>query len=279
MRGPLIPFPENETRKRHDYFRRFVPETVSESHTAFANEIVRCIVGSELHGTGLAGTEDHDEMGVYIEPPELVLGFRQMEHYQWRSKPEGVKSEHGDTDLIMYSLRKYMSMAMQGNPSILLLLFCPEEFILYNTNIGRELREITPHIISKRAAPRFVGYLNSQKSRLTGEKKGHTPNRPELIEQFGYDTKYAMHALRLGYQGIELMQTGTITLPINGSTGEYLRSVRRGEVSYQAVLDDLDYVESALIKVTNKSPLQDEPNKDFIEKWLLNTHREHWEWN
>lgn len=277
MKEPKISFPFNEGN-RPQYFRRFVPETVSEEHTAFANEIVRCTVGSELHGTGLEGTEDHDEMGVYIEPPEFVLGFKQMEHYQWRSKPEGVKSEHGDTDLIMYSLRKYMSMALQGNPSILLLLFCPEEHVLYNTPMGKELRAITSSIISKRAAPRFIGYLKSQKSRLTGEKKGHTPNRPELIEKFGYDTKYAMHALRLGYQGIELMQTGKLTLPMNGIVGDYLRSVRRGEVSYSGVLSDLNYLEEAVKQAANKSTLRDEPDKDFIEEWLLDIHKEHWKW-
>ena len=33
-------------------------------------------------------------------------------------------------------------------------------------------------------------------------------NRPELIAAHGYDTKYAGHVLRLGYQGIEFLETG-----------------------------------------------------------------------
>ena len=32
-------------------------------------------VGSTAHGTGLPGGEDHDEMGVVIEPPEAVFGL------------------------------------------------------------------------------------------------------------------------------------------------------------------------------------------------------------
>jgi hypothetical protein len=35
---------------------------------------------------------------------------------------------------------------------------------------------------------------------MTGQAGAHT-NRPELVAVHGYDTKYAMHALRLGLQG------------------------------------------------------------------------------
>lgn len=29
-----------------------------------------------------------------------------------------------------------------------------------------------------------------------------------------FDTNYAMYALRLGYQGLELLETGRLTLPL-----------------------------------------------------------------
>jgi hypothetical protein len=52
---------------------------------------------------------------------------------------------------------------------------------------------------------------------MTGQPGAHT-NRPELVAVHGYDTKYAMHALRLGLQGIELLSTGRITLPVPNRT-------------------------------------------------------------
>lgn len=45
-----------------------------ERGVALPNEILRSVVGSGLHGIAIEGTDDHDEMGVYIEPPEWVLG-------------------------------------------------------------------------------------------------------------------------------------------------------------------------------------------------------------
>lgn len=39
--------------------------------------------------------------------------------------------------------------------------------------------------------------LQAQKAAMTGQEGAHT-NRPELVAIHGYDTKYAMHAPRLG---------------------------------------------------------------------------------
>jgi hypothetical protein len=74
-------------------------------------------------------------------------------------------------------------------------------------------RLVRPQIVSKLAAERFLGYLNAQNAAMTGEAGAHT-NRLELVAVHGYDTKYAMHALRPGLQGVELLTTGRITLPV-----------------------------------------------------------------
>ena len=42
---------------------------------ASSGEILRTVVGSGVHGIAIAGTDDHDEMGVYIEPPGNVVGI------------------------------------------------------------------------------------------------------------------------------------------------------------------------------------------------------------
>ena len=40
---------------------------------AMAGEILRTVVGSGVHGIAIAGTDDHDEMGVYVEPLSVRL--------------------------------------------------------------------------------------------------------------------------------------------------------------------------------------------------------------
>src|SRR5436309_13108180 len=96
-------------------------------------------VGSTAHGTGLPGGEDHDEMGVVIEPPEAVLGLdpRGFATVMQRTQPEGVRSGPGDTDRTLHSLRRFVRLAAGGNPSILMSFWAP---VIYSTEQGDELR-------------------------------------------------------------------------------------------------------------------------------------------
>lgn len=43
--------------------------------------ILRCLVGSTVHGTAVEGQDDRDEMGICIEPPEYVIGLKPFEQY------------------------------------------------------------------------------------------------------------------------------------------------------------------------------------------------------
>jgi hypothetical protein len=55
----------------------------------------------------------------------------------------------------------------------------------------------------------------------------HPTRTRERSREHGYDTKYAMHALRIGYQGIELLATGRITLPMADPERGVARGTRR----------------------------------------------------
>ena len=89
-----------------------------DADAAYGNEILRTTVGSGVHGIAIEGTDDHDEMGVYIESMPNLLGIRPYrEDYMARTRREGERSGPGDTDLILYSLSKYLRLAVKGNPT------------------------------------------------------------------------------------------------------------------------------------------------------------------
>ena len=50
--------------------------------------------------------------------------------------------------------------------------------------------------------------------RARGERGQLRVHRPELVDEHGHDTTYAMHMLRPGYQGRELLETGGISPPM-----------------------------------------------------------------
>src|SRR5713226_2611934 len=141
---------------------------MSEREVALENEILRGVVGSTSHGTAIEGQDDRDEMGVFVEPPECVCGLTPCDHYIYRDQPEGVRSQPGDLDLTMYSLRKFCRLAAQGNPSVLILLWLPD--YITKAALGDELLRIRDAFVSRNAGQRFLGYLVSQEKALKGER-------------------------------------------------------------------------------------------------------------
>jgi hypothetical protein len=238
---------------------------------AMENEILRGLVGSTAHGINITGQDDRDEMGVFIEPPENVCGLKPIEHYIFRTQPEGVRSGPGDLDLTMYSLRKFCHLAAQGNPSVLILLWLPE--YLSQSLIGAEMISMRDCFVSRDAGARFLGYLVAQKKALKGEKTKKV-SRPDLVAKYGYDTKFAMHAARLGFEGIEYLTEGRLTLPVAEPNLTTLRAIRHGEKSLAEVLEIIDGTEAELAR--HVELCRWEADFDAINAFMVRAHHDHW---
>src|SRR5215210_1095995 len=226
-------------------------------------------------------------MAVFLEPPEFALGlrlarsgrtWRSFEHYVERTQPDGARSGPGDLDLVTYSLRKWLRLAVAGNPTVLLLLFSPPESLLVCTERGRALRELAPAIVSRRAGPRYVGYVRAQKERLVGTRGQRRVNRPELVAAHGFAKKYAMHVVRLGRQGIELLTTGRLTLPVPEPHRSRIMAIRRGEIAEDEVVREIEAVEAELVGAAEESALRDEPDYAAVDAFIVESYREAWGW-
>lgn len=254
--------------------------------------ILRAQVGSGVHGTAISGQDDRDEMGICLEPPEYVTGlarvprgtgatsatvpFEQYERHTAWDLPGGLdrRSGAGDLDVVIYTARKWCRLALDGNPTVLLLLFVPDSEVVFCSDEGAELVANAHRLVSKKAAARFLGYLNAQRRGMLGESR---TSRPELVAEFGYDTKYAMHAARLGLQGIELLSTGRISLPVKEPDLSRLRAIRRGESSREAVLQLIGDAERRLIELAETSDVPDEPDAAWVNGWLHRSHLGYWD--
>ena len=240
----------------------------------YGHEILRCEVGSTLHGTGLPGHEDHDEMGIYVETKAGVLGFDTHEHYVARTAPEGQRSQPTDTDLTMYGLRKWSRLAHSGNPSVLLLLYAPDDKVMFCDAAGAEVRHNANLFASKRAGTAFLGYMEQQRQRMVGQRG--RAGRVRVMPDGGVDWKYAMHMLRLGYQGREYLRYGTLTVPVPGTLGDHLRAVRRGELPFSEVISEAEGLEADVQQLLVTSELPPEPNTAAIERLLIDLHDQVW---
>lgn len=238
-------------------------------------------VGSTAHGTGIPGGEDYDQLGVVVEMPEQVLGidergFRTVMH---RTQPAGVRSGPGDVDRTLYSLRRFVRLAASGNPSILMALWAP---IDHATPEGKDLQGLGDAFIGRHIVPRYRGHMQSQAQRLLGTRGGShgqrgNGRREELIAAHGYDTKYAMHCARLGFQCTELLTTGRLALPIQDDPAGWLRAVRRGEVTFDEWWSTVLRLDGDLAALEHDDRHAPGPDRDRIDGWSIQTHQAVWD--
>lgn len=242
----------------------------------YGREVYRVQVGSGIHGVTIGGQDDRDEMGMCIERPEHVIGLAKFEQWIYRTQPEGHRSGYGDLDLTVYSLRKWTRLALAGNPTVLLPLFVPESEIVVDSEVGRGLRAHPDRFLSRQTAARFLGYMTAQREQMLGLRgKKHT-NRPELVAIHGFDTKFAYHMVRLGLQGVELLTTGRITLPIPEPDRTWLRDLRAGEHTMDEALARAVELENQLRELRDSSDLPPHPDYDRANRWLIGVYQREW---
>jgi hypothetical protein len=153
--------------------------------------------------------------------------------------------------------------------------------VLFATDQGHELRGLGEAFVGRHVVPRYRGYMQSQAMRLIGTRGGGHGRRgggqrEELVAEFGYDTKYAMHCARLGFQCVELLTTRQLQLPIQGEPADWLRAVRHGQVAFDDWWERCLTLDAELERLGTDESFPDGPDRDRIEAWSEATHLELW---
>ena len=237
------------------------------------NLILLFVGGSELHGAKIGQTDDTDIYGVYIEEPSEALGLDSREHFVWSTAGDDRRNTADDVDVTLYSLRKWAGMAAKGNATALHFLFAEPQEVKPDT--WKEIKANAALFLSRNSAKQFVGFADGQFKRLTGEKgSGKKGQRPEYICAFGYDTKAAMHGLRLLYECLELMQHGKITQP--RPERELLIKIRSGEWTFERVLSQAQRLFKEVEEAVASSPLPEKVDRTAISRMLAQVQLKFW---
>jgi uncharacterized protein len=243
------------------------------------NTILLARIGSILHGINVDPVPDHDEMGICIEPPNYTFGLsdaRLFEQYTYHSAPPGEKTPPGGTDRTIFSLHKFLRLAAKGDPNMWVLLNTPTDYHISANAIGLEVLSHPDWLISRRVGERHLGYLKKQVDRyLTGKKDKNT--RPQLIADYGFDTKAAAHATRIAWQGFELLEFGEMKLPMSPTMRTLIKRVRLGEFSKKTALDMIEHYTELLSKAVATSPLPDSPDYPRLNAWTGQLYRRWWD--
>lgn len=145
------------------------------SHWAHHRLLLRVRSGSQAHG--LATPEsDHDSRGVCIPPLNYLFGLSSFE--QW-------ESEGGDH--VIFSLQKFVRLALEGNPNIIETLFTREQDQLFVHPLATELLQRRDMFLSRQVGFKFGRYAIHQLQKIERHHRWLTSEPPLLPqpEDFG----------------------------------------------------------------------------------------------
>lgn len=125
----------------------------------------------------------------------------------------------------------------------------------------------------------FMLYLKREKSYAVARQeyrqykswlKNRNPARAELESKYKYDTKHAMHLVRLIRMGEEILKTGTFK--VYRPDREELKEIRNGSLSYEELIEWSDRKVKELYSFVRegKCTLPDKPDYEKINELIIN---------
>lgn len=108
-------------------------------------------------------------------------------------------------------------------------------------------------------------------------KKNRNAARNELEEQFGYDTKHAMHLVRLMRMGREALTEGKLI--VKRPDAEELLRIRAGAWTYEEILEYASDMDEEIKELYKTTDLRKRPNLRKIAQVLMETQQLVWDNN
>ncbi len=121
-------------------------------------------------------------------------------------------------------------------------------------------------------SPSFLGVLAREKRYRTAHReweqhrqwqRERNPKRAALEAAHGYDTKHAMHLVRLMRMAIEILGTGRVI--VKRPDREELLAIRDGAWSYEELESRCESLRAEIAEVAQRSSLPDAPDEDALD--------------
>ena len=224
--------------------------------------IYQIIHGSTCYGLNTPES-DIDYKGIFIPSKRAYYTLE-----KGKDAYESMNSKKGECDSVNSSIEKFVSLAVNSNPNILEQLFVKPEHVLIRTVYSDMLTGIRKSFLSKRAISSYLGYATSQISRMQNMGKEATGSRLSSFQKFGYDTKNAMHLIRLLKMGVEILEEGEVCTYREKDRDELLK-IRKGEYTIQEICDMSTLYREKISTLEKNSPLPDAPDDQTINDALF----------
>lgn len=151
-----------------------------------------CLGGSNIIGTA-DDTSDIDVRVVVNPNDTLKYGLVDFEHSKLVEGLDGVNGAF-DLDVEVFSLRKFVKSLYNGEVIAVEMLHCPIEGVVLKKDLMSRLMTIKDVFITKTLVKNYCSYAYGmwRKSMHANKEAIKNPERARVLEEFDYETKYAM---------------------------------------------------------------------------------------
>ena len=225
------------------------------------------LMGSQAYGVATPES-DKDVYGFSIPPKDVVyphlkgiiqgFGKQGVRFDQWQ------QHHIEDYDFQIYNIVKYFHLLMNNNPNMLDSLFTAQDCVLYTTDISHHIRDNRDIFLHKGCYHRFKGYAYSQLHKI--RTKNPVGKRKAIVDEYGYDLKFAYHIVRLCDECEQILTTGTLDLRRDK---ERMRAIRRGDWALEELESWFKDQEKYLEECYQKSTLPHRPDEEKIKALLV----------
>ena len=150
----------------------------------------------------------------------------------------------------------------------------PERTLIPRDQLGAaEVLIEQGRIAEAELTPNFLEILEREKRYRQARKeweqhrawlKGRNPERAALEARYGYDTKHAMHLVRLQRMAVEILLEERVV--VGRPDREELLAVRDGAWSYDELIEQCDKLEAGIQAAAQQSRLPEEPDQQTLDQ-------------
>jgi hypothetical protein len=228
----------------------------------FGTVFYEVISGSRAYGFANENS-DLDYRGIFFPNLDSIYGLETFKDPQ----------ESKDPDRVLYSFKKFMTLAIANNPNVLELLWIDDPRLLVtNHAYVYFIKNIRKSFLSKRIFKTYLGYATAQMHKIKNDgncSPEMNSRRMEDIKKNGYDTKAASHVFRLLYQGIELALYKNINVPLPDHEAELCREIRQGKMRFNDFISNVESLTRTFRHYESLTDLPDEPDTEVINDLMI----------
>lgn len=269
------------------------------------NLILKVRSGSQAHGLATAES-DYDSRGVCIPSKAYLLGLETFEQHESEGGDHVIYALVKFVRLALEGNPNLLETLFTEGDDILFLhpygrRLVEQRELFLSQRVGERFGRYAIHQLTK--LQRHYGWLTNPPDREPHPSDyGATPNehgfdfpnasaerqyrgehkrwrsyltwranrnkkRAILEQEFGYDTKHAMHLCRLLKMGQEILATGQVQ--VRRPDAEWLKEVRSGRFSYPELVEWAGEQEGRLAELMATTHLPPEPDRDRAEALVI----------